>query len=344
MSSGKYRKYTLRIIRLLAWLFASLFLIFLMVLLILQFTAVQTWLTGKIASRLSEETGAVIKVERVAIRFPKSVGLKGIYIEEPGGDTLLHAGSIYTDVRMTALLRNRIHINSLEVEDLTGFITREESDTVFNFQFLADAFTGNKENDALLNNCRPAQGNAQAEKREDSPPAEKDNRPREEDSLTRKVENERMVEEEDRHIPGEESSPLSILLRKVKLKNISIRFEDHFSGTRLITHLDYLQTRLDDADLLNGKYHAGKTEIAGSNVQLFTREPSLPADETDPGAPEIEISLLSLDITDSEFFLESPDGGQISIETSVLNIIPETISLHDKLVEISSIRTENLNT
>ena len=321
MPPGKLKKYIKKFFRLLGWLFASLLFIFLLVLLILQFSLVQTWLTGKVASRLSRETGAVIEVERVAIRFPKSVGLKGIYVEEPGGDTLLYAGSIFTSVQMTALLQNRIQLNSVEIKDLTAFIIRDKPDTVFNFQFLADAFAGNKEGSKQVRDEQVTQYN------------------------NGEGEGEVVVEQEvDQEVDQEvETSPLSLRLKRVNLKNIKIHFEDHFSGTRLAANLDYLQTRLDDSDLLNGKYHAGKTVIDGGYVQLFTYEPSVPREEPDTEPSEIDISLASLYLTDSGFFLESVDGSHLSIETSLLNIIPETIRLHEKLVDISSMRTENLN-
>ncbi len=320
MLSGKLRKYIIRIFRLLAWLLGSFFVIFLLVIVILQFTAVQTWITGRIASRLAEETGAVIEVERVAIRFPKSLGLKGIYIEDPGGDTLVHAGSIYADIRMTALLKNRLHINSLEIDNLTGFITREKPDTVFNFQFLADTFATGAENKEPVNDGREKQGIVPAKEKEMSPSGENGS------------------------VPAKEESPFSIHLNRVNLKNINIHFEDHFSGTRLISRVGYLQTRLDRSDLLNGKYHAGKTVINESNVHLYTYEPSFPPDEPDPETPDIDISLVSLDITDSGFFAESRNGSYLGIETAMLNIIPESFSLQDKFINVNSLKTENLST
>ncbi|MFP4367173.1 MAG: hypothetical protein ACLFQA_08770, partial [Bacteroidales bacterium] len=77
MPSGKPTKYLIRLARIFAWLVSSLVLLFLLILLLLQFAAVQTTLTGKLTSWLQKETGAVVEVERVAIRFPYSVGLKG---------------------------------------------------------------------------------------------------------------------------------------------------------------------------------------------------------------------------------------------------------------------------
>ncbi len=306
----KFRRNTIKIFRFLAWLVASLLIIVFLVLIVLQFPAVQTRVAGIIATRLSEETGGVINIERVAIRLPRSVELQGIYIEDPEGDTLLYAGRIYTDITMTALLRNRVHINSLEIEDLTAFIIREKPDTVFNFQFLADAFS----DDPVSNQA----GGGRQEK-------------------------EMEAAESNEIAPQEDESSLFLYLNRVDLRNIRIRFEDHFSGTLLNSHLGYVQTTLDGSELLNARYHAGNTVINESNIQLVASEPSRPADEPDEEVPVPDISLASLEITDFSFSHESPDGGRMILETVLLDLIPGTINLEDQLVDIASIRAENLS-
>jgi translocation and assembly module TamB len=129
---------------LLLWLLASLLIILAIAIFALQLSPVQTYLAGKFTDWLSSRTGTVISIEAVEISFPESVGLKNVFIEDRYGDTLLFAGSLYAEIRMTALLRNRVHVGKLELDGLTANIKREKPDTVFNFQFLADAF-GNGE-------------------------------------------------------------------------------------------------------------------------------------------------------------------------------------------------------
>jgi hypothetical protein len=312
----EFRRYFIKISRLLAWLFASLLIIIFLVLIVLQFPAVQTRVAGIVATRLSEETGGVINIERVAIRLPRSVELRGIYVEGPEGDTLLHAGRIYTDIMMTALLRNRVHINSLEIEDLTAFVIREKPDTVFNFQFLADAFAGDPGNNRPGENDR----NQGGRRRQEMDAAEND------DNASR-----------------ENESSLVLYLNRVDLRNIRIRYEDHFSGIHINSHLGYVQTTLGGSELLNGRYHAGSTVINESTIRLVASEPAMPPDEPDEEVPAPDISLASLEINDFSFSHESPDGGRLTLETILLDLIPGTINLKDQLVEISSIRAENLS-
>ncbi len=138
-----------RIIRIIAWTVASFILLFLIIALLLQFSAVQTWITGHITSSLSQQTKTTIEIDRVSIRFPKKVGLKGIYVEDNKGDTLLYAGSIFVDVGMMGLLRNKVNVNKLELENITANMMRQKPDTVFNFQFLIYAFASTENGDTL---------------------------------------------------------------------------------------------------------------------------------------------------------------------------------------------------
>ncbi len=150
-----------RIIRIITWTVASFILLFLIITLLLQFSTIQTWLTGKITTSLSRQTQTTIEIDRVSIRFPKKVGLKGIYVEDNKGDTLLHAGSIFVDVGMIGLLRNKVNVNKLELENATVNMLRRQPDTVFNFQFLIDAFAP-EENGDTVSQIESIEENSQA--------------------------------------------------------------------------------------------------------------------------------------------------------------------------------------
>jgi hypothetical protein len=149
INKSRIKLWLRRILRIFAWTVGSFILLFIIITLLLQFSAVQTWITGKITSSLSRQTQTTIEIDRVSIRFPKKVGLKGIYVEDLKGDTLLYAGSIFVDVRMTSLLRNKVNVNKLELEDIRANMLRQQPDTVFNFQFLIDAFAAGENNDTI---------------------------------------------------------------------------------------------------------------------------------------------------------------------------------------------------
>jgi translocation and assembly module TamB len=293
MPLSKIRIYLHKFIRLLLWIFVSILILLFFIIITLQFPPVQTYITGRITTWLSSQTGTVISVENLAVRFPKTVALRGIYVEDEKGDTLLYAGKLFADIRMTALLRNKVHINSLQLDDLTAHIKREKPDSVFNFQFIPDAL---------------ASGST-------------------DETKTREKEN-----------------SLDLRINNVILSNLSLSYEDHHPGIRLNARLDHFQTNLGGSDLLNGKYHAGRTDLSGSRIEYIASLPSLPPEPSDSDEMEFDMSVNSININDLAFSYRDQEGGSLTVETSVLEIIPENIRLADYLIEIVSIQAENLQT
>lgn len=139
MSRTRFQKIAIKFIKILAWVLAVFLFLFLTITILLQFPSIQTRIIGFITDSISQQTQSRVEIDRVAIRFPKSVGLKGIYLEDSEGDTLLYAGSIFVDIGMTGLLRNRVNVNKLEIKNLEARMLRQEPDTVFNYQFIIDA-------------------------------------------------------------------------------------------------------------------------------------------------------------------------------------------------------------
>jgi translocation and assembly module TamB len=314
MSSGTFRKYLIIISKILGWLLAVVLILILIVLVTVQFPAVQTRIADRFARQLSEETGTVIGIDRVAIRLlPGTVTLRGIYVEDIHGDTLVYAGRIYADLTLTALLRNRAHVNSLEVDDLTAYITRTEPDTVFNFQFLAYAFSGTPGNNNAGNEAYGNDGS-----------------------------NGRRPGAGNNNGPDEENGGFSLFLDRVNLQNINILFEDHFSGIHLTSRMGSLQTSLSESDLLNDRYHLGNTSLSQTSIRLFTYEPSVDPDEPEEETTLPDVFLSSLELTGFSFQLEDSDGGRVELATALLEMVPEMIDLGSQRIEIESVNIEDL--
>lgn len=291
MSGFKLKKYTLKALRIAAWIFASLLLLFLIVLLVLQFSSVQTYLTGKITSQISSRVDTPFTIDEVAIRFPKSVGLKGIYVEDEQGDTLLYAGDIYIDVGMFELLKSKVEVNSLDLSNVVANMKRLESDTVFNFQFLINAFTSDQPQDTT----------------------------------------------------GQPSN-WEVQIEDIDLDNIHFHMDDHMSGLVLDVAFENFDTDLGDADILNEKYHVGKTRLSQPAIRIQMHPPSLEtsADTTTSEMPRMDIALESLHIDDYLFDFVDSKGMQMNISGELIDLEMEEIALHDYLIGISSLDIENM--
>ncbi len=304
MQKTKARFLFLKGLKVVAWIFASFIILFLAITLLLQSTSVQTWLIHKITSQVSDRIETPFTIDEVAIRFPKSVGLKGIYLEDTQGDTLLYAGSIFVDVGMMGLFRSKVNVNSLELTQVVANMKREEPDTVFNFQFLIDAFAP----EDTLNGAPP---------------------PANEDSLQ-----EEQVDQE---------GGWTVAVKKLYLENIRFRNKDHFSGLDLQVELDNLNADLRPADFMNQKFHAGEIRISQPHIAMQMTPPSVPSEpDSAAGMPVLDIAIKALILENPDFRLNSFDGTEMHINSALLALHPEKIILHEYLIAIQKLEADQL--
>lgn len=90
------------------------------------------WLSGKLKTK--------VEIGKIYLGFPKKVVLENVYIEDQKKDTLLSGGALKVDISMLKLLHSEVEINQVQLSDITAKVKRVLPDTVYNFQFIIDAF------------------------------------------------------------------------------------------------------------------------------------------------------------------------------------------------------------
>ncbi len=129
-----------RSVRIALRLMLTIVIILLIIIVLVQTPYVQNIIRSKAEKYLSRKLNTRVEIGGLYVGFPRTVLLRNIYIEDRQKDTLLSAGLIHVDLSMWELLHNRIDIRELQLGDLTAKIKRNLPDTIFNFQFIADAF------------------------------------------------------------------------------------------------------------------------------------------------------------------------------------------------------------
>ena len=137
---NKIRAIFKQLLKLTLWVALCVVLLFVLIALLIQLPAVQTKLTGYAISFVSSKTHTRVALQKISISFPKSLILQGLYLEDLQKDTLLFAGEVKVNLAFRDLLRNRIHLNSVALEEVNLKMNRTESDSLFNFNFLLTAF------------------------------------------------------------------------------------------------------------------------------------------------------------------------------------------------------------
>jgi translocation and assembly module TamB len=139
--SEKAKKIVRRIFRITITTILVLLGIILLILVLIQTGPVQNYGRGKIEAYLENKLHTKVRIGNLYIDFPSRIILKNIYLEDRRKDTLISGGKIEVDIGMFRLLHKELRINNLELENVTLKVKRLMPDSVFNFQFIADAFS-----------------------------------------------------------------------------------------------------------------------------------------------------------------------------------------------------------
>ena len=131
-----------RVVRIFLRTLLTIFIILLLVFFLIQTPWVQDFARAKAEKYLSRKLNTRLRIGHLDIGFFRSVTLKDVYIEDRRHDTLLSAGLIDVHLRMLGLLHNNLDISEIHLSDLTAKVLRPSPDTVFNYQFIIDAFAG----------------------------------------------------------------------------------------------------------------------------------------------------------------------------------------------------------
>ena len=130
-----------KIIRWIGIFFLTLILIFVLVWAALQFPSVQTKVVQRVTKELSKTLDTKVNIGKVDIDFFKTVALKDIYIEDQQQDTLLFASELDATIGLLSIFESKIYLSEINLENAVVKLSRPQEDSLFNFNFLLDAFT-----------------------------------------------------------------------------------------------------------------------------------------------------------------------------------------------------------
>ncbi|NCI50529.1 translocation/assembly module TamB [Sediminibacterium roseum] len=103
---------------------------------------------GKLEAYLVKKTQSEIHIGAINYRLPKWVELDGVFFRDKKGDTLLYGSKLRVDVNMLKLLKGQYEVSRIELGGITVNIKRAANDSIFNYQYLVDAFASKEANPA----------------------------------------------------------------------------------------------------------------------------------------------------------------------------------------------------
>ena len=118
----------------------SLIAFLLLLIAAIQIPAVQNRIVQKTITELEQKFGTTVSLKHIAISFPKKIVLEELYIEDQSRDTLLYAGELSVDTDLFALLKRRIQLNDVSLNNWKIIISRPSDSETFNYDFIPAAF------------------------------------------------------------------------------------------------------------------------------------------------------------------------------------------------------------
>ncbi|MEZ5024409.1 MAG: hypothetical protein R2728_14360 [Chitinophagales bacterium] len=116
-----------------------MFLLFLIVfgvaIILIQQPNVQTYVSNKILDRIESNNDGEASIDRVHLKFPKSLVIDGFYQGDEAGDTLLYAQKLTINFNLLKPLKKQVHVANLKLDGAKVNLLRKEGEEDFNFSF-----------------------------------------------------------------------------------------------------------------------------------------------------------------------------------------------------------------
>lgn len=129
-----------KIIRIFAIIIVSIILLNIVLFIAFSMPVVQKKAADMALKKFRPLIGTRVDLENIRIRLFNTVELGGIYVEDLQQDTLLYVGKVAVRINALDLLKNKVTVHKVTLEDFTANVHRGSPEEPFNFQFIIDAF------------------------------------------------------------------------------------------------------------------------------------------------------------------------------------------------------------
>ncbi|MDN3667416.1 translocation/assembly module TamB domain-containing protein [Algibacter miyuki] len=117
----------------------------------------QDIIVSKATSYISTKTNTKVEIEKLYITFSGNILLKGLYLEDKKGDTLIFSKKLESSIAIMPLIKGTaFNLKSLEWEGVKVNVHRKDSITKFNYDFLIDALVS-QDTSAVKEDSKPMQ-------------------------------------------------------------------------------------------------------------------------------------------------------------------------------------------
>ena len=130
--------------KVIVYIIGFLLVIIIVVIIFINTHSGKIFIKNKAQSYLQQKLKTKVVIASIDFSLPKWIELNGIYLEDKKRDTLLYGEKVAVDINMLKLIKGKIDIGKLSFKNIYANIYNTEKDSIFNYQFIVDAFVGPK--------------------------------------------------------------------------------------------------------------------------------------------------------------------------------------------------------
>jgi hypothetical protein len=113
---------------------------------LLQTSFFQTFIIHKVARRLSKNLNTTVSIKKIDLELFDKMSMQGLLVLDRKKDTLLYAGAAKVSITDWFFFKDKIVLKYIGLDD--ALINLHRSDSVWNYQFLIDYFSGPRKQNA----------------------------------------------------------------------------------------------------------------------------------------------------------------------------------------------------
>ncbi len=132
----------------------SLLGLFILLSILINVTFVQNFLVKQITEQLSDDLKTTVSIKHVDFQLFDKFRLDSVFVADRKKDTLLFAGKVRVNITNFFFLKNKAVLKYVSLQDAVINLKRPKGDSVWNYQFIIDAFASPKK--STSSNAPPA--------------------------------------------------------------------------------------------------------------------------------------------------------------------------------------------
>jgi hypothetical protein len=137
---NKVQNTIVKAFKIILWVVLIFVLISIIIAGLVQIPSVQNKIVDAATSFVSKRTQTKVEVKNISIKFPKTVVIEGLFLEDTEKDTLIYAGLVKINIALYGLFSREIATSSVSLEDAVIRLYSTKTDPLFNYNFLITSF------------------------------------------------------------------------------------------------------------------------------------------------------------------------------------------------------------